>query len=311
MHKTEKLKSFIKLSRIKTLVWFCVATCLGFSTVILNEVPPIKFIIWVLTVIFANIGAIIINDLGDIPVDSKSHEFDKRNRPIASGAVSKKEAIIYCILSFSMSIAVSFIFGLTATFFSLIILLFSLSYSLKPFKFCARPYASILFWVILCLVSYFSMILALQNMDSRYGFTFTDEFIYSKSAGIYTLGILLFMGIAEIIAKDIRDKENDAEGGRNTFVNHSGMRRASTIMIFFAWAGYLLWVNSLSLANVFPGTIAAWLCAIVGFLWCIRIGQYSLALTKQYQQPLAARLHGQWALVYFFMQLFTIIAFIE
>lgn len=311
MQINRKIISFIKVSRIKTLAWFCVSTCLGFSTVILNGLPPAKFIFWMLTVVFANIGAIIINDLGDMEVDNKSHEIGKRNRLITTGAVTKKDAIIYCVLSFSMSILVSFIFGLTATFFSIIILFFSLSYSLHPFKFCARPYGSILFWMILCLVSYFSMILALQNIEGRFEFILTNELILNKSAGIYMLGILLFMGVAEIIAKDLRDKDNDAAGGRNTFVNHAGIQKASIIMVIFAWVGYLLWVDSLYLSGVFPITIGAWLCVISGLFWCIRISQYSFRLNKAYHQPLAAKLHGQWALIYFLMQLFTIISFIE
>lgn len=301
----KKYHAFIKLIRPKTLLWFCVSTCYGFASVILNSAPPLHFVFLVLTIVFANIGAIIVNDIGDIEVDSKSSELSKRTRPLVTGEIKKGEAIILAVTFFLLSILTSFFYGLSAIIFSIVIIILALSYSLPPFKFCARPYSSILYWIVLCALCYLLMVLSLENINNGFIVINQGKLLDSKPGTIFIIGIILFMGIAEIIAKDLRDFINDAEGGRNTYVYFVGVEIATKVLIFFAWFGYILWIESLYLRGMFPTSLSAWLCAFVGFFWCVRVHLYSLRLMKKYEQTVAIKIHQEWTYAYALMQFLT------
>jgi 4-hydroxybenzoate polyprenyltransferase len=301
----EKLYSIFRLIRPKTLLWFCVSTCYGFASVILNEAPPFHFIFLVLTIVLANIGAIIVNDIGDIEVDKKSSELLKRNRPLVTGAISIKEAKALAILFYLLSLFTSLFYGFSATIFAIVVILFSLSYSLPPFKFSSRPYSSILYWVVLCSVCYFLMLFALENINNGFDLTFNCKTCKSNQGFIFITSIIFFMGIAEIISKDLRDLINDAEGGRNTYVNFVGVEIAAKVLILFAWFGFILWMEALYLSGAFPYSIAAWLCLAVGFIWCLKIHIHSIKLMKEFHQPTATKLHIQWTYAYALMQVLT------
>jgi len=77
-------------------------------------------------------GTYIINDLIDIESD-KNHPI-KKNRPIASGLVSKKKAIILISLLSTSTLIISFVISKILFIFLIIYFLFALSYSLF-FKF--------------------------------------------------------------------------------------------------------------------------------------------------------------------------------
>jgi len=297
-----KSRSFIKLIRPYTLLWFCISTCYGFASVILDEAPPFTFAYLVLTIVFANIAAIIVNDIGDIEVDKRSPELSKQTRPLATGAISLRTATVLAAIFYSLSLATSFLYGMSAAIFSIVIIVCSLSYSLPPLKMCARPYGSILYWVLLCPICYCLMVISLENINSGFALTYHDTLWRPMRGYVFIMGVILFFGIAEVIAKDLRDLTNDAEGGRNTYVNFVGVEPSVRILVFFAWCGFALWVAALYLSGMFPTSIAAWLCSIVGLLWCLRVHVWGLRLMKGFDQVLASRLHIQWTYAYASMQ---------
>jgi 4-hydroxybenzoate polyprenyltransferase len=307
--KRSHAKALLKLIRLKTLFWFGISTCYGFASVILNSSPPFHFSYLVLTIVFANIGAIIVNDIGDIQVDSKSIEISKRSRPLVTGEITKKEAIKLSAIAFSLSLAISMLYGISATLFSITIIIFALSYSLPPFKFCARPYGSILYWIALCIVCYLLMVLSLENINRQFSLEFTGTLLTRKQGWVFIIGIILFMGIAEIIAKDLRDKINDADGGRNTFVNYAGVELSTKILILFAWLGLILWIEALYLSDLYPNSISAWLCMAIGVVTCIRIHALSTVLMKSFNQNAAIKLHKEWTYAYAAMQVLTFTSF--
>ena len=299
-------KTIIRLIRPKTLFWFSISTCFAFAAMILNGFPSYNFIYLVLTIVLANIGAIIINDLGDIEVDSKSPEVAKRLRPLVTGEVTQKEAILYSTLAFAGSLAVSLIYDARATLFSIVVIIFSLTYSLRPAKFCARPYASILYWVLLCILCYLLMLNVLSSTDNSF-----RSLLQYTPGWLFISGIILFMGIAEIIAKDLRDFENDKAGGRNTYVNFVGVEISSRLMIFFAWFGFVLWIEALYLSGRFPNSYFAVLCFIIGLVWCVQITFIGLKLSRNFNQKSATGLHQNWTYYYAAMQILTFLSFIK
>lgn len=309
-HFLIKGRHILKLTRPITVLWFSGLTNLGFATVILKQLPDSRFIYWILTGALANVSAIIVNDLSDIKTDTLSKEVTKKSRPITSGAISKKEAIIICVIFYIASIFVSLIYGLSATLYAITIGVASILYSLHPFKMCGRPLASILFWIFLCIVCFVLLSIGLENINSRASIHFSNSNLKNSHSIIFMLGILTFMGIAEIISKDIRDMENDFHGGRNTFVNFAGINKATIFMIIFAFIGLFLWIWSFSLSDRLSMNIYAWLCSILGLAWCIKLLSYRAKLVKLYDQSVASRLHINWIVVYSLMIVFTILSYI-
>lgn len=153
------------------------------------------------------------------------------------------------------------------------------------------------------------MLLSLENPNKGFVLTYTGILWKSAQGRIFITGIILFMGIAEILAKDLRDKINDAEGGRNTFVNYVGVELSTKILIFFAWFGYILWMVALYLGAMFPYSIAAWFCLVIGLIWCVQIYILCSRLTKEFNQVTAATLHERWTYVYTLMQVLTFVSF--
>ena len=303
--KKTALYAVVRLIRIRTLFWFSVSTCYGFASVILQSFPPPDFIFLVLAIVFANMGAIITNDITDVEIDRVSSEPIKQARPLASKEISIRTATILAVIFYSLSILVAMLYGHPAELFCTVIILFSLAYSLPPFRLCARPYASILFWVALCIVCYGLMAFTLQT---KYGATDSMGLAWAKPGIIFITSIVFFMGVAEILAKDLRDRINDALGGRNTFVNFIGVDAAARVLIFFSWLGYILWVEVLYLSEVLL-SLSAIACLLLGFVWCLRTHFLSIKLTKAFDQALAAQLHIQWTYIYAAMQLLTAVAF--
>lgn len=296
------LKLILNIIRLKTLLWFTVSTCLGFSAIILQNIPEADFIYLITTIALVNIGAILINDIGDIKIDQASVEQSKQNRPITSGRISIKTGWVLIFILFILSIIVSLFHSISVTMFAVVVMIFSFTYSLPPFRFCGKPIWSILFWVLLMASCYLLMVKALTGNFNVVSTTHSISLVF-------ILAIISFMGIAEIIAKDLRDYENDALGGRNTFVNYIGIRKATYVMIFTAWLGYCLWVLSLFLSNKMGNTFAI-ICTFLGFIWCIYVTLTSEIIAKKFKQETAKNLHERWTYVYGLMQLLTFLSFI-
>ncbi|QHI38042.1 1,4-dihydroxy-2-naphthoate octaprenyltransferase [Kordia antarctica] len=286
----------------KVLLWFTVSTCLGFSAMILQKVPDYNFVFLVVVISLVNIGAILINDIGDIDVDMASPELSKRDRLIASGKISEKTAWSYVCIVFLLALVISIFHSIYAFVFVMIIMVFSYVYSIPPLRFCERPYGSILYWIILIGTCYIMMYITLNE-------SIEVSIISQFSSVVFTSGVVFFIGIAEIIAKDLRDYKNDIIGGRNTFVNHLGIRKVCWVMIVTAWIGIILWGLSFFISSN-PINIFSSMCIVVGIIWCIRVTTRGISLIKKYHQPLAKTLHADWTMIYAIMQILTFLAFI-
>ena len=301
----KKITTYFGLIRPKTLLWFSISTCYGFASIIQQKFPNAEFFILVLTIVLANVAAIIINDVADIETVRRSPEASKQKRPLVTGSVSKKEAIIIAVFFYLLSLLTSFAYGAAATLFSLVVIVFSLAYSLPPTRFSARPISSILYWVILCIACYLLLLNALAASESE-----LYSYLLLPAGWAFIMGIVLFMGIAEIIAKDLRDLVNDKEGGRNTFVNSVGVSKSSIIMFVFAWVGFGLWITALYSSNSFPASIPGFTCFTLGFSWCVYITFTAKRLSRQYDQILSQNLHQGWTYVYAIMQGLTCFSFV-
>lgn len=124
------IKDYIKLIRVKHwLKNFLIFIPLMFSTQILVVNKLLLTLIGFISFCFISSTVYIINDLNDVKKDRK-HPI-KKKRPIASGAVSKKEAIVIAGILFLISILLNIfvIKELVCLIFILLYLLLNICYS--------------------------------------------------------------------------------------------------------------------------------------------------------------------------------------
>lgn len=116
----EKLKNYLKLIRIKHyLKNLLVLAPLLFSGKLFETNLFINAIFSFIAFSFIASVVYIINDIRDVEKD-KLHPI-KKNRPIASGKISKKEGILLAILLFITAMSINYC--ITSSYFSFIILL--------------------------------------------------------------------------------------------------------------------------------------------------------------------------------------------
>jgi 1,4-dihydroxy-2-naphthoate octaprenyltransferase len=96
-----------------------------------------------------------------------------------------------------------------------------LAYSVPPLRLNAKPWASQPFWLAMGLLGYFTI----GAMAGSY---------FSVECVVYCLGMAMFMGVGETLAKDIRDWDNDKKAGKHTSVVSLGPARAA---LYSRWAG--------------------------------------------------------------------------
>lgn len=166
---------------------------------------------------FMSSAVYIFNDLWDIRED-KSHP-TKRNRPIASGAVSKKQAVI--LMTVFMVISLGFSYFLSQGFFILLVwyLALNLAYSIK------LKHISILDITVIAI----GFLIRLIAGSSLTGVPLTIWIIFM------TFLLALFISLAKrrddvILASDEKKTRRNIDGYNFEFIN-AGMTVMASVMI--------------------------------------------------------------------------------
>lgn len=342
-----KIKGHILLCRPFAWLWFVFLTCTTFGCILLNHLIPITYLQLIIIVILTDSASTTINDVGDIEVDRFSLEPSRRNRPLVAGIVSKNAAILQGILLYVIALLLAAEVSDGVFFMILGCALYSSAYSLNPIKLSGRPLSSVVFWPLLWLGYYFLNICFLEKINICFAVQFFPEFfqlisewwkenktifdcidrlfitklpsyqllyyggnILTSIAGLtYLTSIIFFMGLGEIMAKDLRDFYNDKLGGRNTFTNTMGLKKISYFMPITAFIGLIFWAATFYCLHKSTNLFSI-LCLIVGFVWCFRIIYLLICLNRNYKPLYCIALHKQWITTYIIMQLLTILSFV-
>lgn len=105
----ENVKNYLKLMRVKHyLKNFLIFVPLIFSMNLFNTNLVLRTILAFIAFCLVASAIYIINDIRDIEKD-KLHPI-KKNRPLASGAISKKSAIILLVLLFILALIITSIY---------------------------------------------------------------------------------------------------------------------------------------------------------------------------------------------------------
>lgn len=228
------IRGHFTLTRPVQLIWFDLF--IGFSsyTVLTNDFPNAHFLLFILTSLLADAGACTINDYGDVRSDSISTEGSRNLRPLCTGLVDKKVAKVQAFVFFGLSLVLAFTLDIYLFLFALALVILSHQYSLGPLKMNGRPFISQLFWVLFAVLYYGAISAYLVRYEG-----IPKENIIN---GLYFLAVLvLFLGIAETLAKDMRDLENDGASGKRTTSVFIGNRYAAIASFVFSMAGISLW----------------------------------------------------------------------
>lgn len=230
----QKIKGHFLLTRPIQLIWFDVFASLAMYAVIAQHSPNAHYLIFIFCAMITDAGACTINDYGDRKTDSLSKEDSRKKRPLPGRIVSERAAVYQAGILYSIGLVVALFLDFYVFLAAFLLVLLSLQYSLKPLKMDGRPVVSQLFWVALGFLYYFAVAAYLLRYENV-----SWANIYN---GIYfLLTMILFAGVAETLAKDLRDLENDRAGGKITTPAYFGVKPAAVGAIVFSISGLIFW----------------------------------------------------------------------
>ena len=234
-------------------IWFDVLPIVAIAVVAtknLSIVLDFNIVLTILVFILIDTSICIINDITDAETDRRSADPFRYNRPIASGAVSKDVAsyvaFVLALIAILLSHVISSHYIIAVTF----LVIWGVLYSLPPIRMSGRPIVSQLFWVVLWIAYIFAVITAVGGGNIA-------------SIMLYFAGVVFFYALAETLAKDIRDYENDKETGKNTTPTRIGIRASLVLSIFFSVIGcvfffLLVLPHNYIIAGVLLFVLALW-----------------------------------------------------
>lgn len=286
----QKLKGHFLLTRPIQLIWLDVFASVGFYVILARFAPKPHFLLFILCAIISDAGACTLNDLGDLESDSLSIEPSRKKRPLVTGIVSKKaarnQAIILYIIGLSIALYLDFWVFIAAFF----LILLSYQYAMKPLKMDGRPIISQLFWVGFGLLYYFAI--------AAYLIRYENIALVNVFNGLYFLiALMLFMAIAETLAKDLRDLENDKAGGKNTTPVRFGPKAAAATSFAFSFPGLVIW--AIPYFSVYQTHIILQILILtVVFVWNFICFNLCRSIYKRYTKAKARKLHKGYILTF-------------
>ena len=222
----DMILAHIRMIRPVTRIWF--DTLLPLTTISLltdGNPPVVNTTLFILSMNLIHIGFTILNDLQDVVSDRSSSELLRSTRPIANNIIPRELAYaeFFCtiILGVAITCFISWALAGVATFLCLLLL----AHELPPIRTQSRPVLS----PIAGLVGFACIFLTMM---------ITANHLYIDNKIFYILFVAIYLGIGGMIAKDIRDVDNDSKGGKQTPAVKYGAPTATRIAtIAYALAG--------------------------------------------------------------------------
>jgi 4-hydroxybenzoate polyprenyltransferase len=267
----------LRLARPYSLLWFIVLPATTMALWLRGESLPVgKLALLLVSLALADGGLTTLNEISDRHTDRASTERQRHSRPIAAGNVSIKAAYAQLIVLEGCAAAIALF--VSPIIFALVILGigYGFVYSAQPLYASGRPFVSQLFWVALWPAMYLTVYVAMKG---------------DLLAGLPYIGAtVLFMGIGETLAKDLRDIDNDGATGKRTtpvVIGAGPTTVAAAISLTLASITYLL---AAALANRGSPALLVALTVLMG-LWLVRVFELISSLRAGYTKAAARSLH--------------------
>jgi len=154
------------------------------------------------------VGANVINDYYDIEID----KVNKPSRPLATGQISGKQALAYCVVVF-------FIALLCAAFINLQMFLIAFIFSLLLIFYSYRLKRTILWGNLLV------------SLTTAMAFVYGGGAVNHYQETFFPAGFAFFFHLGREILKDIQDIEGDTRAGAITFPIKYGVQKSLILIM--------------------------------------------------------------------------------
>lgn len=229
-----RIRAHFTLMRPVQLVWFDIFIGMASLTLLVQGMPGWHALLFILTSLLTDAGACTLNDVGDIKSDRISMEWSRKGRPLCRGTASVKAARVQAVVLFALGLGLAMYLNIYLFLFTAGLVIMSHQYSMGPLKLDGRPFLSQVFWIIFAFLYYGAV--------SSYVMHYNGVEWSGIVNGLPFLAVLvIFVGIAETLAKDLRDLDNDRDSGKITTPVRVGARIAATASFVFSVIGISLW----------------------------------------------------------------------
>jgi len=269
-------RGLVRVVRPYAMLWFEI---LPVTTIAIwlqaGDVAPKRLAFALGALVLADAGLTVFNDISDRDTDQLSSEAERHTRPMVMATVPLRVAYVQVALLLSVGLTFAFLgslwFGLLLT----LGVVYCLAYSARSVRLSGRPFISQLFWVILWPAIYLGVYLVVGGDLAR---------------GLpYLAGTIVFVGIAETLAKDLRDFDNDRAAGKRTTTVKVGVRTSSRASVVAFIVGALIYASAPLIVHPTNPRLAVALAIVLG-LWCGRAWQLAAELGQSYSKPTARAL---------------------
>jgi 4-hydroxybenzoate polyprenyltransferase len=269
--------ALVTMARPYSLLWFVILPVTTMALWLRDGNVEVTRLLVVLAACVAGDAAFTtLNDVMDRESDRLSVEPQRNTRPLATGVISPRWAYTQVGVLVTCCLAASYAASLKLGLFMSSGMISGASYSAGPVRFVARPLLSQVFWVLLWPSMYVTVYLGVGGDFDR---------------GLpYLVGTVLFMGIGETLAKDLRDLDNDAAAGKRTTPVAYGPRSTATASVAFFVLGSAAYVLAPLLTSPSQVRVALALAVVLG-LWCGRAYLVMRILRRTYSKDAARTLH--------------------
>ncbi|RKT55149.1 UbiA prenyltransferase family protein [Saccharothrix australiensis] len=209
------LLSQVRVIRPVTRLWFDAVLPWTVITVLTGGHPPLRETLLAIAVmVLIHASLTIVNDVQDRDSDHRSAEPLRSLRPVTRGAIPLRsayaEAAVLGLLGIAAAFALWWLVGVLAVVITAIVL----QHELPPVRTQGRPLLGQLAGVVGLVLITGLLAVAVRTAPGA-------------QAVPYLLFVTAYMGVAEMLVKDIRDVDNDEAAGKNTTAVRYGPVRAT------------------------------------------------------------------------------------
>jgi len=294
-----RIKGHLLLMRPIQLLWLDIFVGFAAYAVIVQQVPTPHFFLFIFCSLLSDAGACTLNDIGDLDSDKLSSESSRSRRPMVLGTVPMKAAKVQALVLFAMGLGLALYLDVYIFIFAFALVVISHQYSMKPLKMDGRPIVSQLFWVGFSVLYYCAVcayFIRYQNVPW--------ENIWN---GLYFLAVMvLFLAVAETLAKDLRDMENDRDSGKRTTTVFLGEKISAGSSFILSTIGISLWAYPHFMVYDSP-VLLLMAVGAVALTWIGISGTLCWSIIKKYSKKRARQLHLGYLLTLTFILLLTYI----
>lgn len=213
------LKAHVREVRPTTRLWMDMLLPLALVAVLTAGVVPWRSTtLFIVAMVLLHYAATVLNDVQDAETDRHSSEILRRTRPIAVGTISRKLAIVEILVCSVLGITAAALVNWQLGFACTVLILLVSQHELPPLRTQSRPIFSPIAGLIGLAGIIFCVCIAAARAPDLAGW-------------LYLAFVVIYLGGGEMLVKDVRDVDNDAQGGKQTASVRYGAARSTRVAL--------------------------------------------------------------------------------